>query len=376
MPEPRRAAMVVDGAVLALALALPFSIAGAQLALTVAVLAWLGGGAPVASWALLRPALAFAALTLASAALSADPWLALVDCKELLQFAILAVVPAAAATVRARALAVLIAAAAASASWGAVEYLASRGGLLYRADGPFGHYMTFAGVLMLALVAAAAAALSTRPGRRLALAAVPVIGLGLLVSYARNAWLGTAAGVAVALAMCRPRYLIVLAAAALTGLLLLPTSMHERLASAFDPDANRDRLEMLAAGADIVRAQPLLGVGSGQVQDQLKLLDSTGRLPAHVHNNPLQIAAERGLPALAAWLWLLVAIGLCGWRARCARPGDPAGVTALGALCALSLAGLFEYNFGDSEVKMTFLLLATLADAVAYNPGEATCPPP
>jgi hypothetical protein len=50
------------------------------------------------------------------------------------------------------------------------------------------------------------------------------------------------------------------------------------------------------------------------------------------------------------------------WRE--ARRGAPSAVGALGVLVAIMVAGLFEYNFGDSEVLMFVLLVASLPYAL------------
>jgi O-antigen ligase len=84
----------------------------------------------------------------------------------------------------------------------------------------------------------------------------------------------------------------------------------------------------------------------------------------HLHNVPMQIAAERGLPALALWLWF---VGATAWGLvqRMRSSADPsiaaAGLAALVSMCA---AGLFEYNFGDSEFLILLLVLITLPFAV------------
>jgi O-antigen ligase len=80
----------------------------------------------------------------------------------------------------------------------------------------------------------------------------------------------------------------------------------------------------------------------------------------HLHNVPIQIAAERGLPALAAWLWFIVVALRDLWRQL--RHGPMRAVAAAGfaAVIAMLAAGLFEYNFGDSEFLMLLLGLMTL----------------
>ena len=92
----------------------------------------------------------------------------------------------------------------------------------------------------------------------------------------------------------------------------------------------------------------------------------------HLHNNLLQIAAERGLPGLVFFLWWVggrvrgrAARGAA--RAAAGRGPGWAAAGALAALAAVIVAGLFEYNFGDSEVLMFFLLLTAVPFALRHD---------
>jgi O-antigen ligase len=85
----------------------------------------------------------------------------------------------------------------------------------------------------------------------------------------------------------------------------------------------------------------------------------------HLHNVPIQIAAERGLPALAAWLWFIVVALRDLWRQVRARVAPAVAGAGLAAVIAMLAAGMFEYNFGDSEFLMLFLGLITLPFAAA-----------
>src|SRR5262249_25832620 len=81
---------------------------------------------------------------------------------------------------------------------------------------------------------------------------------------------------------------------------------------------------------------------------------------AHLHNNVIQIAAANGLFAAASYVALVAlvlarAIALLRRERRPERAAIWAGV--LLAATALTVAGLFEYNFGDTEVEMTALLI-------------------
>ena len=85
----------------------------------------------------------------------------------------------------------------------------------------------------------------------------------------------------------------------------------------------------------------------------------------HLHNVPMQIAAERGLPALAAWIWFVVVTLIGLWRLVRHPEARPLATAALGAVIAMLAAGLSEYNFGDSEFLMLLLVLITLPFAAA-----------
>jgi O-antigen ligase len=85
----------------------------------------------------------------------------------------------------------------------------------------------------------------------------------------------------------------------------------------------------------------------------------------HLHNVPMQIAAERGLPALVIWLAFVVTLG-GGLIKRLKIPQARfLAAAAISCIIAMLAAGQFEYNFGDSEFLMLFLVLMTLPFAAA-----------
>ncbi|HEU5320292.1 MAG TPA: O-antigen ligase family protein, partial [Methylomirabilota bacterium] len=129
-------------------------------------------------------------------------------------------------------------------------------------------------------------------------------------------------------------------------------------------DTTRERLSMAAAGLRLAREHPLTGIGPGQVKHfypRYAPPEAMRRSTSHLHDSPLQILVERGVPALAAWLWLWAAYFARAVRTLGRLPAEAAGDRALvtGAVMAAAaflVTGLFEYSFGDTEV-----LLATLA---------------
>jgi O-antigen ligase len=163
---------------------------------------------------------------------------------------------------------------------------------------------------------------------------------------------------------------------------LLVPSARERARQTFDPHfpANQDRFAMLKAGVAMVKDHPLLGVGLSMVpREYLKYrtsdaADSAGATEpetrSHLHNVPMQIAAERGLPALAAWLWFVVTAGIGLWKLLVHDSSKSAAGAGMAALVAMVAAGLFEHNFGDSEFLILFLALITLPFAAAAGSVE------
>ena len=127
----------------------------------------------------------------------------------------------------------------------------------------------------------------------------------------------------------------------------------------------------------MIAAHPLTGVGPNMVQrlyvdfkgTDSVVVDGVTHINPHLHNDYLQIAAERGLPALALWLWFVVSLVRDLWK-RFNGGQRALAATALATITALLTAGLFEYNFGDSEVLMLVLVLITLP-AAADRPAAS-----
>ncbi len=113
----------------------------------------------------------------------------------------------------------------------------------------------------------------------------------------------------------------------------------------------------------MIAAHPLAGVGPNMVEKRYAEYrgdDAVNQINQHLHNNLVQIAAERGLPALAVWLWFVVTLLRDTWRRFHDATDRFMPAAALAATTAMLTAGLFEYNFGDSEFLMLFLIVATL----------------
>jgi O-antigen ligase len=93
----------------------------------------------------------------------------------------------------------------------------------------------------------------------------------------------------------------------------------------------------------------------------------------HLHNNVIQIWAERGILALAAYLlFIYFVVRECAraWNTP-ARKWAEAGIAVA---AALTCAGMFEFNFGDTEVF--YLMLDILALVLVSIEVAAPAIPP
>jgi len=378
-----RPAFSLDRAALWLLLAfvasLQVSIAAAGILLTATLIAWAAllvrdRERPSAPRFML-PLAVYAGATLVSAAFSVDPWASFIDSRQLV---LLLIVPMVYSVGRGRSahlvIDVILAVGAASAAFGIIQYgLLHYDSLRQRPDGALTHYMTYSGTLMLVLCVAVARLVFGSRERTWPALVMPALVVALAVSLGRNAWVGALVAAGLLLALRDFRLIALLPLAVAVVFALAPDSVTNRMMSMFDlrDPSNHDRLAMLEAGAGMVRDHPLTGVGPAMIQpvyEQYRPDYAVQPVNPHLHNVPMQIAAERGVPALVVWGWFIVALTLL--LARLFRSGRERllSATALAATAAMLAAGLFEYNFGDSEFLMLFLVLITLPFA-ALNTG-------
>jgi putative inorganic carbon (hco3(-)) transporter len=361
------------------------SVAASQFLLAFAIPAslWIlmrKGKQALPSYPIALPLLLFFLWTVVVALISAETQLNLMALKKFFLYSILLLVPLIVRGPKANLLIYrwIFFFALCSSLRGIEQYiLAPNSDLLHRITGFMGQWMTFSGLLMLVLVASLAYVLCY--GWRRSTWVVAVAGtcvVLLILSLTRNAWLGTIAGLTVVLALLRPRAIAALAMVLVAAYLLLPPGVKQRAQTALNPnDPNtRNRIELFETAIRVIRENPWVGVGLKGVKPAALKNRGSFEYPdwmyQHMHNNFLQIAAERGIPGLLLWLWFISRLAWDALRVyrvakRDCRDNDGedkkealvVSVAALGACAALLFAGLFEYNFGDSEVLTLFLFM-------------------
>lgn len=278
----------------------------------------------------------------------------------------------------------LVGAAALLACAGLLQYLWGYGDIDRRIRGPFSHYMTFSGFLLVCDLLLMTRLLGDPAGSRgrwcWRWAALLAINAALLGSYTRGAWVALLVAVTVLLVARAPKLLLAGLPLVLLIVLLAPVPLVRRMISIGDlqDPSNYDRLCMLEAGLNMVAERPLFGLGPEMVERRYPIYrpPSAPRFDIpHLHNSFLQLAAERGIPGLLAYL-AMTAVSLRFLLRRYRREGGREGPRAdlyLGsmlALLAFNVAGLFENNWGDTEVQRTVLFLLVLPFCLAAGEEE------
>lgn len=321
------------------------------------------------------PLIGYAFLTLLSSFFSLDPSTSLKDSRQLLLFLVVPIVymGISGKTELKRANLALLASAFINILFSIFSFF-FRAAPEERITGFMGHYMTQAGLLLLFCSLALSLFLFSKEKSRFLWGAGFVLALfAMALTLTRSAWVGLVVAVALILYLCRP--VTLLAVPLVLGLFLL-FSPHYVKKRAYDIFSLKDlsnihRIEYLKVGFQIIEEYPLLGTGPNMVDDVFQnpkyQLSNQARENVHLHNNFIQIAAERGLPALFAWLGFILWAFLSLFQLLKKKgPGlKPLTVGAVAALAALLTAGLFEYNFGDSEILMLFLYILSLPFVLA-----------
>jgi putative inorganic carbon (hco3(-)) transporter len=387
MPPSRREPLIF-GLTLSGAAALLVSIAAGEILLAIALAVWF-------VWHPRRPNLpsffipmcAFIVMTFASLAASPDPAIGWAVRKTII-FAMAVLSATFVTTVwRARTShAILIAVAAVTSAVGIVQFvitytrflstqqLSDDPTILARITGFMGHWLTFSGEQLLVWCAAIPAIVCL--GRRW-FVPVTTVGAALILSFTQGVWAG-AIGAVVMVSLLMPRRLLLplllplaLIAATASGLIYHRISTSLNKSQDFMPVTGR--IELWKAGLQMIREHPWFGVGPEKVSLEFPRHYGGTNLQniyyGHLENDFLQIAAERGLICFATFLWF--GLELYAGLFRLIKVADEGSrwipLAAIAALTGFVISGLFEYNFGDSEVLLLLLFIVSMPFGVLHE---------
>jgi hypothetical protein len=120
------------------------------------------------------------------------------------------------------------------------------------------------------------------------------------------------------------------------------------------------RVQVARTGLSRLLRHPVFGHGMDAMKEHWHEWGFPGNVMIHLHSTPLQLAFDRGLPALVLWLWILIAY----WRllAHAEKATRDSGDTnrygvllgATGALAGFFASSLVNYNLGAGIVALVF----------------------
>jgi putative inorganic carbon (HCO3(-)) transporter len=379
------------------AVAILFSIAASQILLALALVALLLSKAPLRLPRIWLPLSVFLGLTLVSLAFSGDMAWGLPQIRKIYVYSMLLVAFSLFRDLRIIRWLFL--------SWAGIGALvAARGlvqfagkvaeakelhkdfGAFYEPDritGFMSHWMTFGGQEMFVLLMLTAYLFWSPSARKRGfwffLLCFGALCAALLLGWTRSIWIATAVA-GLYLVWFWKRWLVALVPVALlVAFVAGPEFVQARARSIFHAHDRAFRVVTWRTGLRMVEAHPLLGLGPEQIKPKqtnrsvsdvfIEYLppDVHEPLPdgwyGHLHNIYLQYAAERGIPAMLAVLWMLVMMLTDFWKALRRLPPGPSDRRfvlhgAIAVIIATMIAGCFEHNLGDSEVLTMFLVVA------------------
>jgi O-antigen ligase len=207
------------------------------------------------------------------------------------------------------------------------------------------------------------------------------IGLGLVVSFARGAWIGVFVALAVAAVIARNKWMLAaLGAAMLAGLAAIPFINVDRITSIFnfstEDNTGVARAKIWTAALKIIADHPVKGIG----EDQFLYQDPKYGVPqmrffttSHPHDFILDFWLRLGLPGL---LWILAALSYFFWQSL--RLCQHLRGTALAALTLGLMAsmidfvvhGLVDMAYFTMDLALTFWLTLGLVVIISQLDEE------
>jgi putative inorganic carbon (hco3(-)) transporter len=249
--------------------------------------------------------------------------------------------------------------------------------IVARAEGTMSVYMTYAGLLMLALLIASGKMIFAPKENKWLYFAYILMAFCLLLTFTRQAWLGVFTGL-VFLIWFRKKSLLWFMPA-IFGIIFLisPDHIKQRIDSLTNlKDRNLQiRLILWQGGWRIFKDYPLTGCGFKCVDAVYQdYPDPVGPEKFYrggiikklrgLHNNFVQLAVDTGLFGLVSWIsiWVVYFMTLC--RRLVSEPENFAyrkyAMGSAAAVVGFLVAGLFETNFYDSEVSMLLYFIMAL----------------
>jgi putative inorganic carbon (hco3(-)) transporter len=238
------------------------------------------------------------------------------------------------------------------------------------------HWNTYSAEEMYALIMICAFLLFSPAAKRrpwLWIVAAVLIAIAILLAETRGVYAAVAVAAVYLLWVWNRKLIPVIPVLAVVVFLVSPPVLRERFTSILHPkqeDSNTFRVIVWSAGVRMIEAHPLLGIGPDgpkyHMMDYIPANIPRATLPPgfyqHIHNLYLQYAAERGIPVLLIFLWMIGQILWDFYRGVRALPPGRADRKFLlhggiAVVLAVMVEAFVEVNLGDSEVLAMFLVV-------------------
>ncbi len=189
-----------------------------------------------------------------------------------------------------------------------------------------------------------------------------LLSISVVVIETRAVWIALAVAMIYLIWGWRRWLVLAVPILAALGFFVSPPAIRERFQSIVhgkEVDSNEFRRVVWRTGMRMIEAHPVLGLGPEQqhVQfDRYMPADITHKpegFYGHLHNLYLEYAAERGIPVLLVFLWMIAWIFLDftrGLKVLPPGPGDRRFILkgAIAVVIGALVEGFFENNLGDT----------------------------
>ena len=240
----------------------------------------------------------------------------------------------------------------------------------FRASGWTRHYETYSEILQILAQLALGLTLAHFKNHRLnlraklAAAAFALLVLGIALTAMRTVLVALVIGILLMsiralTAKARVLSLVGICLVLAGGAFVVFQTRAQHALSLQDPSSTL-RVQVARVGLSRLLVHPVFGHGMDAVHLHWKEWGFPGTDMLHLHSTPLQLAFDRGFPALLFWLWIMWLF----WRTassnekalREASDTNRYGILlgATGAVAGFFASSLVNYNFGDGEVALVF----------------------
>lgn len=208
-----------------------------------------------------------------------------------------------------------------------------------------------------------------KPGYRIAaLGSSVVLGVCLILTQTRGAWLALLGGLFCLSWIRSKKLLVFLVLICLVLTLILPQVYRDRFLSSFDikrDPSNLGRLALWKGALLMYRDHLIRGVGLSRFQEEYetKYFQPNTDVTENPHSNLFKFIAETGTVGIVAFIWLMAQLMIWLYRNYKSVADPNWRLFLLGSLCGIiifNIYGLTYINFGDADTLRFFWFLTAL----------------